>query len=375
MSVLAPHLSPAIAGARRGSKNDYRRVVNLSSNELHHPRLAELFASWQKDVDPTVAVRYPYYPQAAVAAADYAGVGRDNLLLIPGSDEGIKIAAFALCGATKRMILSSPNYAAYTHCAQLAGVDVHPVDFQAGFTRDHIAQLMTVASESRPSTVVLTNPNGYTGEIVPERDVQALADTCERNRHILLIDEAYSAFAGIDHGRLAVERDGVIVLRSYSKSMGLAGARLAAFIARKDAIDYIARMNCSNPVSGLSLSLLQHTLTRAHDLENIRSDIARARDQFIDNIRRSAPNWTVWPSKTNFVLIRPHRVEAQQAVATALRDRGIVVKVFAAQDPYPHCLRISIGETAVMEQVLAVIASFAGSAYQSNSNDSQEAVI
>jgi histidinol-phosphate aminotransferase len=352
MNPLALHFRPGAGG--RSWKTDYRDIVNLSSNELHHPRLETLFSAWLATVPYGLISRYPYWPQATSAVAAYLGCGVDRVILCPGSDEAIKVVVHTLAATTRRMILSWPNYESYERYAALDHVDVIRVAYpEADGPADHARQLIARMATQRPSVVVVTNPNGYTGEALELAAMEAIARAAASHGHLLIVDEAYSAFAGIDHRSLLDIWSGVLLLRSFSKGFGIAGLRIAAMVGHPEMIDYVGRWSCTNPVSALSLHALEFCVQNEHALAEIRRDVCALRDSFARALAARFPAWEVASSACNFLLVDVGCPAALARAVGALADARIVVKKFDDRTPFPSCFRITVGTPTVMDQALS----------------------
>ncbi|MET0403006.1 MAG: histidinol-phosphate transaminase [Cystobacter sp.] len=349
---LRAHMQPAFLETRPASKRDYRSVLNLSSNELHHPAAEAFLQDFMARQPPEAFTRYPYFPEAVDAVAAHHGLSPQQVLLSAGSDDAIRMLLHMLAGATGRLLLHWPNYANYETYARGRGLRIHYVTYARQSPARQLESLLAAVQAQPPSLVVLSNPNGFTGECLPLEDVGRLAEACERLNHVLLVDEAYAAFAGIDHLALLPRARNLLVLRSYSKSFGSAGLRLACLFAHPELIDYVSRWKAVNSVSAPALNYLLHCLRNAAFFGQIHQDIIQARTWFARELRRSSPDWTVLASSGNFLLVDTGRQEALRACVRQLAERSIIVKELEHGPGWEACFRITVGHQPLMEHVL-----------------------
>ena len=178
---------------------------------------------------------YPHggYPGLADAIARYAGVSPENVVLGAGADDVILLVTRSFAGPGDRVaIANDPTYALFHNAIGIAGAELgddHPV--------------LTICC--RPN-----NPTGELGELPAARP--------------LLVDEAYFEYSGVSAVDLI--DDGVIVVRTFSKAFGLAGARVGYALAGHDVAAELNRRQGPAPVSTLSVALVLAGLASPPDV-------------------------------------------------------------------------------------------------------------
>jgi histidinol-phosphate aminotransferase len=347
---LGPFTRPEWRGAPRAHKRDYRGVTNLASNELELPELQAEFAVFCERLAALPAARYPYWPAARAAFAAAGGLAEDHVLLCAGSDDAIKMVAFCLL-PRRQLIASAPLYASYADYAGLAGGDVvnesyvgHPADV-------HLAALRARLDGLAPSVVVVANPNGFTGAAIEPAALDALAGDLRRGGHVLVIDEAYASFAELDHAAL-VHHGNVIVIRSFSKSHGAAGLRLAAVIAAAPLIELLERWRPSNGLTSPSLAFLAFSLERPAAVRAAQHRVRARRDRVAAAL--AAAGWRALSSRTNFLCIDAGARAIRDAAVARLAAAGIATR--ALEDgALATCLRMAITTDDAMDRALAAL--------------------
>ena len=239
---------------------------------------------------------YPHggYPELLAAIAAYAGVEPGNVVLGSGGDDLILLCARAFLGPGDRAaIVDEPTYPLYRIATGLAGAEVSAVD---------------------PAVTFLCRPNNPSGALEPLPDTRPL-----------VVDEAYHEYAG----ETVVDRigEGVIVIRTFSKAFGLAGARVGYAIADADAAAELNRRQAPLAVSTLSAALAVAALASPPDV----APVVEERERLAEALR--ALGLEPWPSRANFVFVP---LQDPEAVAGSLLRDGVVVRVF------PDGIRISV---------------------------------
>jgi histidinol-phosphate aminotransferase len=324
-------------------------MVRLNANE--NP--------WRPPGDPTQAGLnwYPEPRPATLAArlAAYYGLPVAQVLVTRGSSEAIDVLVRACCTAGRdEVVICPPTFGMYETYAQIQGAPLRrvPLRREQGYRLDVAAVLE--AWQPRSRLLFVCTPNNPTGNSVPLADIAALAEGL-RNRGLVVVDAAYAEFARDDRTlSLLATHDNVVVLRTLSKAMALAGVRCGALLARAELASLLgcvlppytfptlcaeAVAACLEPANRAAwterVALLKAERTR------LSAGLARARD-----VRR------VWPSDANFILVEV--TDAPSFVARA-RAGGVLLRDFSWDPDLPGCVRITIGQPAQNDQLLAAL--------------------
>ncbi len=275
---------------------DPRRIVRFDGNVAAAPppfaRPATL-ARALADINEYDRGRYQPLREAIAA---HHGLGVDQVALGAGSDEFIVLLARIFAEGGTIATVPAFSYSMYRFAAIMAGAKV--VDDPA------VADLVFVC-----------RPNNPTGELpeVPEVPGQ------------LVIDEAYAQYAGVD--ALDLIDEGAIVLRTFSKAYGLAGARVGYALASPDLIEVIATRQAPLSVSSLSAALALVALAAPVDVSTALAERGRLAAALgtlgLEPLR----------SYANFLFIP---MEEPEKLVEALLPYGAVTRA------YPGGLRVSV---------------------------------
>ncbi|HUP33523.1 MAG TPA: aminotransferase class I/II-fold pyridoxal phosphate-dependent enzyme [Gaiellaceae bacterium] len=226
------------------------------------------------------------YPLLVRAIADYADVEPVNVVLGAGADDLILLCARAYAGPGDLVaIAEEPTYPLYRVAAGLAGAEVGDEGAAVTFC-------------CRPN-----NPSGALGELPEARP--------------LVVDEAYFEYAGETAAGLI--DDGVVVLRTFSKAFGLAGARVGYALAEREAAAELNRRQAPLPVSTLSAAL---ALAALADPPHV-APLLEERERMEKALR--ALGTAPLPSRASFLFVP---VEEPETLGAALLRAGVVVRVF-----------------------------------------------
>lgn len=244
---------------------------------------------------------YPHggYPELERAIADYAGVSPENIVLGAGADDLILLVTRSFASPGDHVaIANDPTYPMFPISVWVAGAEVSDDD-----------PVLTIAC--RPN-----NPTGELGELPSARP--------------LVVDEAYFEYARASAVDLI--EDGVVVLRTFSKAFGLAGARIGYALAGRDVAAELNKRQHPAPLSTLSAALALAGLAAPPDVTPILEERERMRE------RLRELGFEPLPSEANFlyVPVADPRAEYDHLLAQGMAVRpvrgGIRMTIRTEQD-------------------------------------------
>ena len=284
--------------------------------------------------------------EAKTALAHALGIAQEQgVLLGNGSDELIQIIASALARPGATMLAPEPSFVMYRMNAIFAGMRFVGVPLAKDFGLDSAATLAAIERE-RPTLVYLAYPNNPTGNLFAASDIEAVLGA---TRGLVVVDEAYYAFADASFLPRVSEFANLLVLRTLSK-VGMAGIRLGYAVAAPAWVAQLNKLRQPYNVNALTqaavVALLADTAWIAEQAAAIRA--ARAR---LEAELGQLPGTTVFPTRTNFVVIR---VADANGVFEGLKARRILVKNLHGWHPLlANCLRITVGTPRENDLLLA----------------------
>ncbi len=276
---------------------------------------------------------YPSYDALLDALARYAGVDRERVNVTAGSDAAISILT-EYCEHTGLPIgLPVPTFYGYERIAEQKGATVIPFYYHEvdGAFIFPTADVLEAIAASRVGCIFLCTPNNPLGSSIPHEDLKKVLDAAQKYGILAVVDEAYFEFGG----ETSIERldsQSIVILRTLSKSFGLAGARIGYCMSSPDITPLITRALLPWPVAHPSVVIAQALLVRAKEFVARRRLIADMRDDILTELR-TISGVTAYPSATNFILFR---VPDAVSLSSLLHKRKIHVSEgswMSAYDP------------------------------------------
>ena len=320
-------------------------VLKLDQNENPFgcsPRVREALARCDE---------YHIYPdpiarECRSALAGYTGAPGERIVAGNGSDETIEVLFRLFLSPGDRVLSFPPTFGYYATVAGTCWAEVVPCARTRDWAVDVDQALARI--DDRVKLVVAASPNNPTGNLMPPADLARLADT----GRLLIVDEAYFEFAGSTALELALSRDNVVVLRTFSKWAGLAGVRAGYGILPAWLVPEYMKFK---PPYGMSVPAMVALLASLDDREYLLGTVAVLRAER-DRLLAALPAvgyLRPYPSVANFILCELTRGTAA-GLRGALERRGILVRTYS--DPrLAKSIRFSVGRPEQNDRLLAAL--------------------
>jgi histidinol-phosphate aminotransferase len=289
--------------------------------------------------------RYPDQREARAAVAARHVRKPSEVLLTAGAAQAFSLLAHALTPA--RPVVVHPQFTEPEAALRAAGHPVEQVILSGDFT------LVPGAVPADADLVVIGNPTNPTSVLHPAGTVAALA----RPGRILVVDEAFADTVPGEPESLAGRPDlpGLVVIRSFTKTWGLAGLRIGYLLAEPGLVE---RLNAVAPLWPVSTPALAAAVACASPVavaaeRGIAHRLAAERAHLVRRLRTVPGVHLAGDPTSSFMLIR---VPDGAAVRDRLRERGFAVR---RGDTFPGLgpdwLRIAVRDTTIADRFVAAL--------------------
>jgi histidinol-phosphate aminotransferase len=298
--------------------------------------------------------RYPDPYQYAVKRmlAKLKGVQTEQIFLGNGSDEAIDLLMRAFCEPAKdHIIILPPTYGMYKVSADINNVEVREVLLSNDY-QPRVEQILE-AVDAHSKLLFICSPNNPTGNL---QDAEAIRQLLQGFPGLVVIDEAYIDFAGIDSWtEYLAEYPNLVVLQTFSKAWGLAALRLGMAFASPELIGILNKIKPPYNINALTQEFALEALRSFDKMKKQVSLILYERQQLIKALEGLPLVEKVYPSDANFVMAK---VADARKVYEYLVTKGIIVRDRSRVVLCEDCLRITVGAPGENEQLLEQLAAF-----------------
>ena len=346
MRAYTPILPYEVLSAQLGCAPE--DILKLDANENLYGAVPAVRAALS-------ALPYPHiYPDPESRAlrsllAQHTGVPAAQLVAGAGADELIDLTMRMLLDAGDVLLDCPPTFGMYANCAHIQGAQVLAVPRRADFSLDMPA-LRAAVAQHKPKLLCLGSPNNPDGSQLADAELLQLLQL----PLVLLLDEAYIDFAGAGASRITwpLRHANLVVLRTFSKSAGLAGLRAGYGAFPAALVEHVWKIKPPYNLSVAADAAARAALAAMPAVQAHVDAIVAERARLAAGLAQ-VPYLQPIPSAANFVLCRVTGRPAQQLQAQLAQQR-ILVRYFD-KPALRDCVRITVGQPAHTDRLLQAL--------------------
>jgi histidinol-phosphate aminotransferase len=319
--------------------------IKLNQNESPYDVPAALKERIGPELEGREWNRYPAFvaDEFIGAVAEATGWDPAGVLVANGSNELIQAVLAVVVGPGVRVVIPEPTFTLYRLMTEVGAGTVVPVPLSAdmAFEPDSIIR---AARETRASVVVLCSPNNPTGCALGRDEMERIHD---ETRALILLDQAYVEFGGYDAIPLLADRPRLVILRTFSKAMALAGLRAGYMLAHPEIVAEVNKAKLPYNVNFFTEAAAAVVLRNRASLAPQIAAISAERDRLLTGLR-DIPGLQVFDSFANFVLFRveSERLGHRELFRRLLEEYGILIRDVSGYPMLAGCLRVNAGTPA-----------------------------
>ena len=341
MSRFASPALQAISPYVPGEQPKEGQFIKLNTNESPYPPSPRVLSALSREETGKLYLYSdPDHNRLRDALAETFGLSRDRFLVTNGSDEVLAFIFFGLVG--KKVLIPEISYGFYPVYCDLFGIEYEKLPLASDLSIDPSLW------RGREETIIFANPNAQTGTLLPLEVIEeAVAEDPNR---LVVVDEAYIDFGAAAESAIPLtERyDNVIVVRTFSKSRSLAGARVGFSVAAPSLTEDLNKVrNSFNPYNLNRLSLLAAEAALADREYFERTSRAVTLTRETTAARLAEEGFTMTEARGNFLLVGYPGFEGRE-LYSALRERGILVR-FINEPRITDRIRVTVGSPEQMD--------------------------
>jgi len=275
------------------------------------------------------------------------GLNMENILIGTGSDELIHIIIEAFVGKGDRVLCPTPSFGMYKIFTRIVGGI--PVEYALDGSFDTSADaILEAARKCSPKLIFICTPNNPTGNVLTNAEIIRILENFDG---VVAVDEAYGEFADETMANRVEEFGNLVVLKTFSKAMGLAGLRIGYSAASKSLSEEICMVKPPYNINSFSQRAAMLVLEETGLMRERIGQIVAARE-WLYNELKSLDGITVFPSRANFLLIK---VPDGRLIYERLLKQGILVRHFIGHPVLGNCLRVTLGLDEDNKEFLRVL--------------------
>jgi histidinol-phosphate aminotransferase len=267
--------------------------------------------------------------------ASTENVPQDHVVAFPGSSIPLANSAAAFTSPTRSWVMGAPGYG--SGAGRWIGAKTIHVPLRADHTHDVEAM---IKADPNAGAFYICNPNNPTGTLTPRKDLEYILANKPKDA-VLIVDEAYVHFSGMENSSTDLVKDGkdVVVLRTFSKIYGMAGLRAGAAYGRPDLVAKVREYGGSGFMPVTATACAAASLKQGAPLIKERIGINKKnRDLAFEHLEKVGVKYI--PSVTNFFMMEVKGMSGQQ-VNTAMGQHKVMIG--RVWQEWPQMVRVTVG--------------------------------
>lgn len=291
---------------------------------------------------------YPNPYELYEKLSSFCGVNINQLLITQGSEQAIEFVFRIFLESSDEVVYLKPSFAMFDVFAYMQKAKVKHIEFN----QDLSLSVDTIISSITKITklLVLANPNNPTGTAFNLHELKCIAEHTQKTNTIFLLDEAYFHFYNIKSTDLVNQYKHVIITRTFSKALGIAGARVGYVISHEKNIELLRKIKPIDEINQLSNILAKKVIDSSQlILEKNISQVNKWKEIFKTT---DLKDLTYIDTEGNFILIKSNRYEYHKILF--LKNK-IFPKMGFTQNYLKDCFRLSILDDDSMNIVIKIL--------------------
>ena len=269
-----------------------------------------------------------------------------------GSDQILDLILANFASEDTRVLTSNPTFGFFEERCKLYSIPLLAIPFsdEMKLNVDDFLQ-----QSSKADILYLDSPNNPTGFQFNKKELENLVNSFSG---LVIIDEAYVEFGDYSITNMTKTLENLIVVRTLSKSFGLAGLRLGYFVANKKFTDaFMNVLQYPYPLSTLTIESGILALQKSDVMKEKIIEIKSERKRIIETLKKYDA-FEVFDSKANFVLFDARGT--YKRIYSALVEQGISIRKLGKIGSHDGCLRVTIGTKEMNSKFLLAIRDLLG---------------
>lgn len=343
-------IKPAVRAINAYTLTPHRATIKLNQNENPF----DMPETIKREVERRLAARpwsrYPDFVPTALleALATFAGWKPQGTLAGNGSNELIQATLMVTVSRGTRVVLPEPTFTLYRQIVNVLGGEVLGVPLTGDLQFD-VAMIGQRAIDERADLIIICSPNNPTGCCISETDLQKLAGDFDG---LIVVDEAYHEFSGRTVVPLLEELPNLIVLRTFSKAMAMAGLRVGYLLTRPELAREIHKATLPYNLNFFSATAAQVACER-YDLLRPQIDLLIGERERVGAALAAIGGIAPVPSAANFMVARTRM--PPRKLFNELLARDILIRDVSNYPMLADYFRLSIGSPTENDRLIAAL--------------------
>jgi len=328
-------------------KNDRSKFICLDKNEPPFSAF-DVVDNLITDQDIKSLRVYPNPYKLYKKLSKFAGVDINQLLITQGSEQAIEFVFRIFLEKNDEVVYLNPSFAMFDVFAYQQKAKVKHIEFDNNMTLNVNTIINSITNRSK--LFVLANPNNPTGTAFDLDELEKIANHTKKTNTFFLLDEAYFHFYNIDSISLIKKHKHIIITRTFSKALGIAGARVGYAISNKNNIELLRKLKPIDEINQLSNIIAKKVIDNSQEI--LKKNINQV-DKWKDIFKTTKfKNVEYINTEGNFILLKSTTYDIHKKL---FLDNKLLPKMDFKEEYLKDCFRFSILTDKIMNKIINIL--------------------
>ena len=320
--------------------------IRLDKNEKSDEHSKIFFNSVIKKIKHFHLTAYPETEKIYNLLSKKLRIDKKSILITYGSDGGIKTCFDFLTKESDKIIYFEPTFAMVSIYSQVKQLTPIIFKYDKNFYID-LEKVKKKIIKENIKLLIFANPNSPTGNCFKNSEIHEILKTCREQNTYVIIDEAYYGFSKTSFINYINKFKNLIVLRTFSKSYGLAGLRVGYLVANKYLCQNIFKIKPMYEMTSLTSVFVEEILKNKNIEKNYIDNIINNKNNFINFLKKNKIKYI--DTQANFIHVEINK--NKNNFVKLLKKNKILINDKKIINGLEKFIRISIGSKNQMKKL------------------------
>lgn len=267
--------------------------------------------------------KYPDHQVIYDSLSKFLKLKKENVLISSGSDGSIKSIFEIFLSKNDKIAVLSPTYAMYQVYSDVFKTKLIKIGYNKDY-RLNRKQLIDIINHKNIKVLFIPNPNQPIEDIISKKEMTKLCEICKKNKILLVVDEAYYMFGAPTVASLIKKFNNLIILRTFSKSLGIPSVRFGFILANRKIISIMNSYRLSYESNFLTDTVVKYFIDNFQIIKNYINKVKLGREYVRSECKKLG--FDVIGKYSNFLLIDFKNNMLKKKLTTKLNKKKIYVK-------------------------------------------------
>ena len=275
----------------------------------------------------------------------------DQLILTPGSDFGLRICFDYFCKNKKKIMCLDPTFGMVDVYSKIHNSKKIKIDYDKNLKLNLIKLYKNL--NKKISLIILANPNSPTGTVIEKRDIFKIIKKANNLNIPVIIDEANNVFYKYSFIGFIKKFNNLIILRTFSKSFGLAGLRAGYIVSSKKIIEQLTKFKPMYEINSVACKILEIFLKNKNFENQLINEIITCKNFFQNELSKLKLNYL----KTYANFLHVDLGKKKKFIEKKLISKKILTRKGPGVKGFENYLRFTLGPISEMKKVIKILKS------------------